>query len=83
MFETIKIIIANKLKVNKDLITRDTDLIKDLCADSLELISLLMILEEDYGIYISDDQLKTVHTVGDVADIAEASSGKDSHEDNR
>lgn len=83
MFETIRTLLADRFKVSEETITRETELIKDLGADSLELIRLLMILEDDYGIYIDDAQLKGLHTVGDVADAAETVAGKDNHEDKR
>ena len=83
MLETIKTILADRFKVSADTITRDTELVKDLGADSLELVRLLMILEDDYGIYIDDDQVKGIYTVGDVADIAETAAGRDDHADKR
>lgn len=83
MLETIITLLADRFKVSKETITRETELVKDLGADSLELIRLLMILEDDYGVYIDDDKAQGIHTVGDVADIAEAEAGKDNHEDSR
>lgn len=83
MLETIKTLLADRFKVSAETITRDTELVKDLGADSLELVRLLMILEEDYGVYIDDAQFPGIRTVGDVADIAEAAAGKDHHEDKR
>lgn len=83
MLETIKTILADRFKVCRDTITRETELVKDLRADSLELVRLLMILEDDYGIYIGDDQIKAIITVGDVADIADAAAGKGDRDDKR
>ncbi len=83
MLETIISILADRFKVDKETITRETELIKDLGADSLELVRLLMILENDYGVYIDDDRVQGIRTVGDVADIAESAAGKDHHENER
>ena len=83
MLEIIKTLLANRFKIDRETITNETELVKDLGADSLELVRLLMILEDDYGIYIDDAQLTGIRTVGDIADIAEAAAGKDHHEDHR
>ena len=83
MLETIKNLLADRFKVSAETITGETELVKDLGADSLELVRLLMILEDDYGVYIDDARLPGIRTVGDVADIAEAAAGKDHHEDKR
>lgn len=83
MLETIITLLADRFKVDKETITRETELVKDLGADSLELVRLLMILESDYGVYIDDDQVQGIRTVGDVADIAEAADGKDHHDNKR
>lgn len=83
MLETIITLLAERFRVSRETITRETELIKDLGADSLELVRLLMILENDYGVYIDDDQVLGLRTVGDVADIAEAAGGKEKHEHKR
>ena len=83
MLEIIKTLLANRFKIDRETITNETELVKDLGADSLELVRLLMILEDDYGIYIDDAQLTGIRTVGDIADIAEMAAGKDHHEDHR
>lgn len=83
MLEKIIALLADRFKVPAETITRETELVKDLGADSLELVRLLMILEDDYGVYIDDEQVKCIRTVGDVADIAEAAGGKDDHDNQR
>ena len=83
MLEIIKTLLADRFKIDRETITSETELVKDLGADSLELVRLLMILEDDYGIYIDDAQLTGIRTVGDIAGIAETAAGKDHHEDHR
>lgn len=81
MLDIIIKVLADRFKVPAESITKETELVKDLGADSLELIRLLMILEEDHGVYIDDAKLPGIRTVGDAAAIAEAALGKDEHAD--
>jgi acyl carrier protein len=47
----------------------ETRLIEDLGADSLDCVSLVIAVEDEFGIEVSDDQFATVVTVGDVIDL--------------
>ena len=69
MLETIKNYLAENLFVDADQITPETDLIKDLGADSLDLVELTMNLEEENNISIDDEVLKEIHTVGDLMNV--------------
>ncbi len=66
MLEKIKNYLAEHLYVDEDQITPETDLRKDLGADSLDLIELTMALEDQYDIKIPDEALKEILSVGDV-----------------
>ncbi len=66
MLERIKSYLAEHLYVDEDQITPETDLRKDLGADSLDLIELTMALEDENDIKIPDEALKEIQTVGDV-----------------
>lgn len=83
MLETIKTILADRFKVPKETLARETEFVKDLGADSLEMVRLLMILEENYGICIDDERVRGLHTIGDVVDAAETVDRKVIHEDKR
>ena len=52
-------------------ITADTDIIKDLGADSLDVVELLMALEEKTGKTIPEDKVAEIKTVGDIAKVLE------------
>lgn len=69
MFEKVKAIIAEKLNVDQDEIKLESSIVDDLGADSIDLIELIMNLEEEYGISISDEQAVKLKTVGDVVDF--------------
>ena len=66
MLEKIKNYLAEHLYVDEDQVTPETDLRKDLGADSLDLIELTMALEDQYDIKIPDEALKEIQSVGDV-----------------
>lgn len=66
MFEKVKEILARQLRVSPDRVTLDAQIKKDLGADSVDILQLLMRLEDDYGIVIPDQELAKFETVGDV-----------------
>ena len=71
MLEKIKTILAETLSINPDDVTLDSDIKKDLGADSLDILQLLMALEEEYGITVPDEALAEFVTVGDVVNYLE------------
>lgn len=71
VFDKIKAVLAEQLDVDPESITRDTDLLSDLGADSLDLVELIMTLEEEYGISATDESVYENKTVGEIADYLE------------
>ena len=72
IFEKIQNALADQFDVEPDTITSETDIINDLGADSLDLVELIMTLEEEYDITITDESVYENKTVGDVAKFIEA-----------
>ncbi len=66
MFEEVKKILAKQLRRDPEAITMNSDIKKDLGADSLDILQLLMRVEDDYGIVIPDQELAGFKTVADV-----------------
>ncbi|MBQ8404094.1 MAG: acyl carrier protein [Clostridia bacterium] len=66
MLEEIKNLLAAQLGVDAGQITEESDIEDDLGADSLDVVELLATLEEEFGIYIPDDDVLAMRTVGDV-----------------
>ena len=63
----IKSIVADKLSINASDITADTTL-EDLGADSLDVVEVIMALEDEFDIEISDEVAENISTVGDLVD---------------
>ncbi len=67
MLEKVQAMLAEALNIPVEKVTPDANILKDLGADSLDLIELLTQLEDDYGIVIPDDEVEGLVTVADVA----------------
>ena len=74
MLEKIKELLAKQLRIDIDTIADDSNIIEDLGADSLDVVEMLMALEDDLGVIISDDDAVRLKTVRDVADYIEANA---------
>ena len=65
LFEKVKAIIVEQLGVAPEKVTTDADFRKDLEADSLDLVELIMAFEEEFGGEISDEDVQKINTVGE------------------
>ena len=66
--DKVKKIIAEKLSVDINDIVPEASFVDDLGADSLDLVELIMSMEEEFDIEISDDEAEKLVTVKDVLD---------------
>ena len=66
--ERLKKIIAEQLSVSEDEVTPEANFIDDLNADSLDLVELIMSLEEEFNVKISDEDAEKIRTVQDAVD---------------
>ena len=71
MFEKVRDMLAKQLNLKPETISLDSDVVKDLGADSLDVVELLISLEDDYGISIPEDYIVNVKTVKDIVDMIE------------
>ena len=72
IFEKIREALAAQFEVDPETITRDTDVMNDLGADSLDLVELIMTLEDEYGVSVTDESVYEHKTVGEIADFIES-----------
>ena len=71
MFESVKKILIEQLRLEGKEITPESRIIEDLGADSLDILQLLMTIEEEHGIVGPDEELTTFKKVGDIVDYLE------------
>ena len=71
MKEEVINLIANTLEIDKEALTDDTDLARDLNVESIDLVDLVTAFEDKYNFEIPDQDLKNLQTVGDIVDYVE------------
>ena len=75
IFEKLKTIISGQLGIDEDKIVESADFTKELGADSLDVVELVMAFEEEFEVEIEDDVAGDMATVQDAIDyIAENSN---------
>lgn len=71
IFDKIKDIIIEQLQVEESEVNMDTNLMKDLSADSLDAVEIIMAIEDEYGIEIPDEEAEKMQIVGDLVRYVE------------
>ena len=72
VFEKIKVMLADQLEVNAEDLTLETNIAKDLGADSLDVVELLMSIEDEFEIEIPDEEIENIRTIGELVDYIES-----------
>lgn len=69
LFDKIRDLICEQFAVDESSVSTETSFEDDLGADSLDVVELTMALEEEFDLpEVSEEDLKTIHTVGDLVD---------------
>ncbi|MBR3756050.1 MAG: acyl carrier protein [Firmicutes bacterium] len=70
-FDKIKGIIVEQLGVEESAVAMDTNLMKDLEADSLDAVEIIMAIEDEFDIEIPDEDAEKFQLVGDLVKYVE------------
>ncbi|MRG85433.1 acyl carrier protein [Salinibacillus xinjiangensis] len=65
VFDRVKKVIVDRLDVDESKITMEASFKDDLEADSLDVVELVMELEDEFDMEISDEEAEKIATVGD------------------
>lgn len=74
MFEKVKQILAEQLNVKADKIKPESKIVEELGADSLDVVELLMSVEDQFGISVTDEEAVNLKTVNDIVTLLEKKS---------
>jgi acyl carrier protein len=70
-FDRLKKLIVEQLGVDEEEVTPGASFVEDLNADSLDLVELIMSLEEEFGMEISDEDAEKIQKVSDAVEYIE------------
>ncbi len=72
VFEKVRDILVEQLDLDPDSIQMDSRLLDDLGADSLDVVDLVMAIEDEFSIEVSDEALENMTTIADAVNYIEA-----------
>ena len=67
--EKVVTLLSEQLGVDKDTINAGSDVVKDLGADSIDVVQLLMAMEDEFGVMVTEDDAGNLKTVGDIVSL--------------
>ncbi len=71
MYEKVCKMLVDQLGISADAIKPESEVIKDLGADSLDVVELMMTIEDEYGITLPESEVEGIKTVQDIVDMME------------
>lgn len=69
MYEKVCKMLADQLGIEAEKITPESEVVKDLGADSLDVVELMMALEDEYGVTLPEGEVENVKTVQDIVEM--------------
>ncbi len=73
-FEKVKALIAQQFTIDEEKITLESDLVKDLGADSLDIADLIMTLEDEFDLTVPDEMANDFLVVGKIVEFIDSQS---------
>ena len=71
IYEKLRSFLSNQLGIDPEEIRPESNVIEDLGADSLDLVEMLTEMENEYNIIITDERVRELTTVGEIANFLE------------
>lgn len=71
VFEKVKEVVAEQLDAEVEDMTMETSLMKDLDADSLDAVEIIMALEDEFDVEIPDEDAEGFKSIGNIVDYIE------------
>ena len=75
MFESVCKMLAEQLGIDASTIKPEQEVVKDLGADSLDVVELMMAIEDEYGVTLPESEVEGVKTVQDIVNMMEKLKG--------
>ncbi|MGN1097124.1 MAG: acyl carrier protein [Christensenellales bacterium] len=69
ILEKLRDLVCEQLRLERNEVQLDTEIIKGLGADSLDLVELLMNVESEWNIIVDDSEVSDLRLVSDVVDM--------------
>ena len=66
IFEKLKAMAVEQIGIDPALIKPESDIVKDLGCDSLDIVDMLMSVEEEFGVIVEDKDVSEMRTMADV-----------------
>lgn len=73
-FEKVKALIAQQFTIDEEKITLESNLVKDLGADSLDIADLIMTLEDEFDLTVPDEMANDFLVVGKIVEFIDSQS---------
>jgi len=70
--DKVKTLLSNQLGLKEEKIKAESKVVEDLGADSLDIVELLMLLEDEFGIEVSEEEAVNLKTVSDIVNIIDS-----------
>lgn len=74
--DKVKKLLAEQLNIDEEKITESSKVIDDLGADSLDVVEMLMTLEDEFNVSVSDEESVALKTVGDIVKLIDSKMKK-------
>lgn len=69
MYEKVCKMLAQQLNIDAAKITPESEVVKDLGADSLDIVEMMMTLEDEYEVTLPEGEVENIKTVQDIVDM--------------